>query len=213
MQSSFYRNQLNINVFVFLFSIFYLPLMMNKSRGASIAFMFLISFLIYDLIKLKKKNFYVLIIFLSFFIFVLSAFIVSKSPIELEEIDDKVVYVSTSRYDKPVQNTPQPIDDYPILYAEGIRLYSSDGNFNWRLQIWQDVIEDTYSKNIALKGYGYNYKIPAMEPAYRSGNDGTNENVHNFFVNIYARGGFNPLNSLLIFFTLFCSNLQNKTID
>ena len=25
-----------------------------------------------------------------------------------------------------------------------------------------------------------------MEPTYRSGNDGTNENVHNVFVNIYA---------------------------
>ena len=170
-----------MNVFIFLFSIFYLPLMMNKSRGASIAFMLLISFLIYELIKLKKsKNFYILIIFLSFLIFVLSAFIVSKSPIELEEIDDKVVYVSTSRYEKPVQNTPQVIDDYPILYTEGRRLFSSDGNLNWRLQIWQDVFEDTYSKNIVLKGYGYNFKIPAMEPAYRSGNDGTNENVHNF---------------------------------
>ena len=213
IQSSF-RNKLNFNVFVFLFSIFYLPLMMNKSRGASIAFIFLISFLIYDLIKLKKeKNFYVLIIFLSSFIFVLSAFIVSKSPIELEEIDDKVVYVSTSRYDKPVQNTPQPIDDYPILYAEGIRLYSSDGNFNWRLQIWQDVIEDTYSKNIALKGYGYNYKIPAMEPAYRSGNDGTNENVHNFFVNIYARGGLIHLILYLsLFIVLFKSAKQNNRL-
>ena len=187
-KQSTFGNQLNMNLFIFLFSIFYLPLMMNKSRGASIAFMLLISFLIYELIKLKKsKNFYILIIFLSFLMFVLSAFIVSKSPIELEEIDDKVVYVSTSRYEKPVQNTPQVIDDYPILYTEGIRLFSSDGNLNWRLQIWQDVFEDTYSKNIVLKGYGYNFKIPAMEPAYRSGNDGTNENVHNFFVNIYAR--------------------------
>ena len=212
-KQSIFSNQLNINLFIFLFSIFYLPLMMNKSRGASIAFMLLISFLIYELIKLKKsKNFYILIIFLSFIIFVLSAFIVSKSPIELKEIDDKVLYVSTSRYEKPVQNTPQVIDDYPILYTEGRRLFSSDGNLNWRLQIWQDVFEDTYSKNIVLKGYGYNNKIPAMEPTYRSGNDGTNENVHNFFVNIYARGGLIHLLLYLSFLT-FCSNLQNKTID
>ena len=188
--------------------------MMNKSRGASIAFLLLISFLIYELIKLKKsKNFYILIIFLSFLIFVLSAFIVSKSPIELKEIDDKVVYVSTSRYEKPVQNTPQVIDDYPILYTEGKRLFSSDGNLNWRLQIWQDVFEDTYSKNIVLKGYGYNFKIPAMEPAYRSGNDGTNENVHNFFVNIYARGGLIHLLLYLSFLTfLFKSAKQNNRL-
>jgi len=213
-KQSTFGNQLNMNVFIFLFSIFYLPLMMNKSRGASIAFMLLISFLIYELIKLKKsKNFYILIIFLSFLIFVLSAFIVSKSPIELKEIDDKVVYVSTSRYEKPVQNTPQVIDDYPILYIEGRRLFSSDGNLNWRLQIWQDVFEDTYSKNIVLKGYGYNFKIPAMEPAYRSGNDGTNENVHNFFVNIYARGGLIHLLLYLSFLTfLFKSAKQNNRL-
>ena len=188
--------------------------MMNKSRGASIAFMLLISFLIFELKKFKKpKNFYILIIFLSFIIFVLSAFIVSKSPIELKEIDDKVLYVSTSRYEKPVQNTPQVIDDYPILYTEGRRLFSSDGNLNWRLQIWQDIFKDTYSKNIVLKGYGYNNKIPAMEPTYRSGNDGTNENVHNFFVNIYARGGLIHLLLYLSFFTvLFKSTKQNNRL-
>ena len=213
-KQSRFSNQLNINLFIFLFSIFYLPLMMNKSRGASIAFMLLIIFLIFELIKLKKpKNFYILIIFLSFIIFVLSAFIVSKSPIELKEIDDKVLYVSTSRYEKPVQNTPQVIDDYPILYTEGKRLFSSDGNLNWRLQIWQDIFKDTYSKNIVLKGYGYNNKIPAMEPTYRSGNDGTNENVHNFFVNIYARGGLIHLLLYLSFFTvLFKSTKQNNRL-
>ncbi len=209
---STFRNELNLNVSVFLFSIFYLPLMMNKSRGASIAFLLFISFLIYELIKLKKsKNFYILIIFLSFLIFVLSAFIVSKSPLELSEIDDKIKYVSTSRYDKPVQNTPQVIDDYPILYIEGMRVFSSDGNLNWRLQIWQDIFEDTYLKKIVLKGYGYNIKIPAMEPAYRSGNDGTNENVHNFFINIYARGGLIHLLLYLSFFIiLFKSAAQNN---
>ena len=209
---STFSNQLNLNVSVFLFSIFYLPLMMNKSRGASIAFLLFISFLIYDLIKLKKsKNFYILTIFLSFLIFVLSAFIVSKSPLDLSEIDDKIKYVSTSRYDKPVQNTPQVIDDYPILYIEGTRVFSSDGNLNWRLQIWQDIFEDTYLKKIVIKGYGYNIKIPAMEPAYRSGNDGTNENVHNFFVNVYARGGLVHLLLYLSFFTvLFKSAAQNN---
>ena len=92
-------------------------------------------------------------------------------------------------------------------------MFSSDGNLNWRLQIWQDVFEDTYSKNIVLKGYGYNFKIPAMEPAYRSGNDGTNENVHNFFVNIYARGGLIHLLLYLSFLTfLFKSAKQNNRL-
>ena len=210
-KKSAFNNQLNLNVFIFLFSIFYLPLMMNKSRGASIAFILFVIFLIYELVKLKKsQNFYILTILLSSLIFVLSAFIVSKSPIELEEIDNKVVYVSTSRYEKPVQNTPQIIDDYPILYTEGWRVFSSDGNLNWRLQIWQDVFEDTYLKNIVLKGYGYNFKIPAMEPSYRSGNDGTNENVHNFFVNIYARGGLIHLLLYLSFFIVLFKHAKQK---
>ncbi len=211
-KKSIFKNQLNLNVFIFLFSIFYLPLMMNKSRGASIAFIVFISFLIYELVKLKKgKNFYILTILLSTLLFVLSAFIVSKSPLELEEVDDKVVYVSTSRYEKPVQNTPQIIDDYPILYIEGWRVFSSDGNLNWRLQIWQDVFEDTYLKNIVLKGYGFNNKIPAMEPAYRSGNDGTNENVHNFFVNVYARGGLIHLLLYISFFIVLFKSAREKS--
>ena len=211
-KKSTFKNQLNLNVFIFLFSIFYLPLMMNKSRGASIAFIVFISFLIYELVKLKKgKNFYILTILLSTLLFVLSAFIVSKSPLELEEVDDKVVYVSTSRYEKPVQNTPQIIDDYPILYIEGWRVFSSDGNLNWRLQIWQDVFEDTYLKNIVLKGYGFNNKIPAMEPAYRSGNDGTNENVHNFFVNVYARGGLIHLLLYISFFIVLFKSAREKS--
>ena len=211
-KKSTFKNQLNLNVSIFLFSIFYLPLMMNKSRGASIAFIVFISFLIYELVKLKKgKNFYILTILLSSLLFVLSAFIVSKSPLELEEVDDKVVYVSTSRYEKPVQNTPQIIDDYPILYIEGWRVFSSDGNLNWRLQIWQDVFEDTYLKNIVLKGYGFNNKIPAMEPAYRSGNDGTNENVHNFFVNVYARGGLIHLLLFISFFIVLFKSAREKS--
>ena len=77
----------------------------------------------------------------------------------------------------------------------------------------QDIFEDTYLKKIVLKGYGYNIKIPAMEPAYRSGNDGTNENVHNFFINIYARGGLIHLLLYLSFFiVLFKSAAQNNRL-
>ena len=51
-----------------------------------------------------------------------------------------------------------------------------------------------------MTGYGYNYKIPAMTLDFRAGNDGTNENVHNFFVNIFARGGLIHLILYLAFF-------------
>ena len=69
------------------------------------------------------------------------------------------------------------------------RVYSSDGNFNWRLQIWQDVIDYSIKESTIFFGSGYQEVIPAMQIAGRDGSDGLNENVHNFLVNIYARGG------------------------
>ena len=49
-----------------------------------------------------------------------------------------------------------------------------------------------------------------MEEEYRSGNDGTNENVHNFFVNIYARGGLIHLLLYVAFFVVLV-NKANST--
>ena len=48
-------------------------------------------------------------------------------------------------------------------------------------------------------GYQYNEKIPAMDDPFRSGDDGTNENVHNFIINILARGGLLHLGIYLYF--------------
>ena len=44
------------------------------------------------------------------------------------------------------------------------RLYSADGNLNWRLQIWQDVAKDLNTSPV-LRYFGYGYKniIPAMD--------------------------------------------------
>jgi O-antigen ligase len=85
------------------------------------------------------------------------------------------------------------------------RLTSQDITTRWRLDIWQDVIEDMFQDKLVIKGYGYNEIIPAMidpnEPG-RTGRDGTNENLHNYFVNIFARGGIFQLILFLIFFYL-----------
>mgnify|MGYP002013033755 FL=1 len=94
------------------------------------------------------------------------------------------------------------------LYFENGRLVSHDNTTNWRLDIWQDVIEDMNNKNILIRGYGYNEIIPVMlDPAApgRLGRDGLNENVHNYFVNILARGGIFQL----LLFTLFHLSVLN----
>ena len=67
---------------------------------------------------------------------------------------------------------------------------------------WQDVIEDSVQEQSYIYGIGYKNKIPAMEDPSRSGRDGTNENVHNFLINNYARGGIVYLLLTAYFFGL-----------
>ena len=58
-------------------------------------------------------------------------------------------------------------------------------------------------KNIMLKGYGFNEIFPAMlDPTApgRLGRDGLNENVHNYFVNIFGRMGLFGLISVLLYY-------------
>ena len=88
------------------------------------------------------------------------------------------------------------------LYFEDGRLYSIDQTTNWRLDIWQDVLEDMNKKNMILSGYGYNEILPVMtDPTApgRLGRDGLNEHVHNYFVNIFARGGILQFIIFLLF--------------
>ena len=89
-------------------------------------------------------------------------------------------------------------------------MYSEDSTTNWRLQIWQDVLFDLNEKNKLFLGYGYTDIIPAMEDPERKGNDGTNENVHNFIINILARGGI--LGLILYLFILNRVYFESKSI-
>ena len=56
-------------------------------------------------------------------------------------------------------------------------------------------------------------KIPAMEDPSRSGYDGTNENVHNYFINIMARGGLLHLIIISIMYYLFLKKVLQKVIS
>ena len=78
------------------------------------------------------------------------------------------------------------------FYIQEGRVMSLDNTTNWRLDIWQDVIDDLQLKNQLLYGYGYNEIIPVMtDPSApgRLGRDGLNEHVHSYLFNILARGG------------------------
>ena len=105
----------------------------------------------------------------------------------LDNLDNKIAGNGTSK-------------DSKIFEIDNGRIYSSDNTLNWRFQIWQDVIYDLMDKGQLLTGYGYREIIPAMNTILRSGVDNGNENVHNFFVNIIARGG---ILQFIIFISIF----------
>ena len=106
------------------------------------------------------------------------------------------------------RNTSQT---FASLYVENSRIYSIDATANWRLQIWQDVIWDISSTpKKLLFGYGYSEIIPAMDDKERRGSDGTNENVHNYFVNILARGGMLQVFLFASFHILIVKQFKEK---
>ena len=67
------------------------------------------------------------------------------------------------------------LDIFYSFYILDGRLYSQEQMANWRLQIWQDVIEDSINDKTYFYGLGYQDIIPAMEDPNRQGWDGKNE--------------------------------------
>ena len=103
------------------------------------------------------------------------------------------------------------------LYIEDGRLMSIDNTTNWRLDIWQDVVEDLNKRDKILLGYGYSSIIPVMvdpEAPGRLGEDGLNENVHNYAVTILSRGGLIQLLLFIYFhyklFVIYRENHKNN---
>ena len=180
-----------------IFSSLYSPILLFKSRSAFIAFFI---FFILEMIYLKpsirnnpKRSSIILIV--SILILIQSIFTVTKSGyIQIEDISAKAEQIIEYR------STIDDEAETSFIYVADGRLYSIDGNLNWRLQIWQDVLFDLSNSNKLSIGYGFNSIIPAMEDPIRKGADGTNENVHNFLINILARGG---LVGLLLYLSFF----------
>ena len=163
--------------------IFYLlsglyPSFFNKKQCTFVA----IIYVLFQIFKFNNffdasvsKNLILLAIFgLSFFF---STSLLYEEKINIQNSGEVLEYLTLER------NAPQGTRNF--LELENGRLYSGDGNLNWRLQIWQDVFSDLYTSGQLLFGYGFNDNIPAMEntlPGYygRTGLDGKNKNVHNF---------------------------------
>lgn len=96
--------------------------------------------------------------------------------------------------------------DLPLIFFNKGRVYSGDGNLNWRLDMWQDQLEDQFEDGNLLSGSGFNKKFRIFtenNTGYgndRRGLDDLNEHLHNYFLNILSRGG---VFHLIIYFSIY----------
>ena len=186
----------------------YAPLFMVKSRSAFLSVL-IFSIIVFPKFKknIKKldKYFYISLLF-SLIIFALSSsWVVSRDISVDEEITDDIKFAITSRYNTINDNVYEDtVLNISLFYFRDGRIFSSDGNLNWRLQIWQDILTDMSKSRDLISGYGYHDLIPAMDNDQRLGQDGTNINVHNYIIHIVSRGGLIHLTFItMIYFFLF----------
>lgn len=193
LNNRFITSKFNLSYCLIICS-FFLPLFLVMSRGSAIAFSIFLIFEIYNLRKyiFSSKILFLVTLIVSFFCFYISTTLIIKD-VEVKEEGFEVIL-------NDILETKNISKESVLFFINENRIYSADGNLNWRLQIWQDIIDDSLKELRFLKGQSYLSKIYAMENPIYQGEDGLNENVHNYFFNIFARGGMIHLTLFLMFF-------------
>ena len=219
ISKSFKYNKISFIILTLNLALF-LPLVLYRSRGAFIGVVLFAIYEIYQYFKkkqiLKLSN---LPIFLLFILISTYSTIVSQVKDFPEEISAEIFsesYSSLGTY--RLQNYQE---EYPILYVENNRIYSGDGNLNWRLWMWQDQIDYMRENNLIVRGSGYSQKIHVFaidNTGYgndRTGLDNINENLHNYFIQILSRGGIIHLILFMYFFSKLVKSYlsNNKNYD
>ena len=213
-----YSNNEKFSYRFFLFSTAIIaPLLSFMSRGA---FLSLILYCLFEIFYIKrfviKNKFYSLLVFLFSTIFFILSTVIITTEIDFEFlnfgkkiqiVDENANVVASGRTEVVKRQLPIVFVEreffgttLSIFYQDG-RFYSTEPTANWRLQLWQDVIEDVNKKGRLFYGYGFSEIIPAMALPDNNGNDSTNENLHNYFVQAFARGGIVYL--LLLILVIF----------
>lgn len=208
--------------FNLLLSSIFFALFIYKSRGAALSF---IIFFILEFNKFRNESKYSLGKKFILIIFCVTLFSISTLLVVDIQPDDES-YVSSSEVINELldnKNTNiqsffsiyliQNIDDLDSFkFLKNGRIFSTDGNINWRFQIWQDVLLQSGDNFKYLFGHGYFEKIPAMKNPLYVGEDGSNEYVHNYFINIFARGGLVQV-FLFLYFYFQLIKLSNYRLD
>ena len=189
-----------VDLFVLASSI-YIPLIFFKSRSAAIALFIYITVMVYR----KKRYFFEnkirssIVFLISIILFLTATHFILDNSFKLQETPDAVAQVFKHKY--IVSNTYD--GEASFLYIFENRLYSADGNFNWRLQLWQEIIMFAEQNDEIIFGQGFHSSPPVFDNFIYSGLDGLNENSHNYFLNIFIRGGiFGTLLVLYFFYNM-----------
>ena len=186
-----------VDLFVLTSSI-YIPLIFFKSRSAAIALFIYIAVMVYRkkryFFENKRRSFIVFLI--SIILFITATHFLLDNSFKLQETPDAVAQVFKHKY--IVSNTYD--GEASFLYIFENRLYSADGNFNWRLQLWQEIIMFAEQNDEIIFGQGFQSSPPVFDNFIYSGLDGLNENSHNYFLNIFIRGGIIGTLLVLYFF-------------
>ncbi len=211
----------NFSLNLITFSLF-LPLLLYKSRASFIACLVFFLYVLYENKDNLKKDYFknLLLIIFCFLVATISTITSQRLVIQeytVEEISES--YSKLSQY-----KFSHYREEQRLLYIEENRIYSADGNLNWRLQMWQDQMIYTLEDGNLLTGVGYKdmLKVFVVETPHEScdlddkgtcgnnrrGIDGLNENLHNYFLTIFARGGLTHLFCFLILYFYLSFNVQ-----
>ncbi len=210
-----------IKMCYFFFSVsFMLPLLLLMSRGSFVSTVLFFITVVFYYRKYFVKNLKnsIIFMFIGGVSFVLSTYNVNDIDFSFNLGGGAIAENDLSVVEnvKTISKKNNTRKAFLSLYIEDGRLMSIDNTTNWRLDIWQDVFVDMNSKNLIIKGYGHNSIIPVMtDPSApgRLGRDGLNENVHNYFVNIFARGGAFQLFAYLAFYITLLNIWKKKYGD
>lgn len=190
-------------------SALFIPLFLYKSRSSFFSYIIFLIFLLLFFrnkkLQLNKVNKVFFLISITVFLISIN-WVVSRDIILDSDISDELKYAITNRYSTINDNKyEEEVLELSLFYFKNNRIYTTDGNLNWRIQIWQDIIADLTSSQLIGLGYGFHEIIPAMNNDQRFGEDQLNIHVHNYLIHILSRGG---LLHLGIIFYLYLSLYQ-----
>ena len=182
-------------IFIFFISV-YAPFLMYKSRAAFIALIIFIIFETYYFITDLKfnKNIILSTLLIILIVGTLSTIISQNALVpDFENFPELI----KSSYSNIISERYSLYDsELPFVYFDNGRMFTADGNLNWRIQMWQDMFQYIgQSSKYILFGIGFGEMLPVFDVTlfddakFRIGLDGLNEHLHNFFLTVFARGG------------------------